>query len=309
MTSESTMQVANAPCSYGAFENTVDVYPNVPAPIGLLDDVQDAGYVGIDLGPLGYLGDISGLPNRLHDRGLSLAGGYFAIEFNSDGDIFSAERERFDQLLDIFDAAAVSGAPLPRPTLADAGSATRAAQPGRAQTDRSLGWDERGWARFAQALARFVDHSRGRGFEPTFHPHTATFVEAPWEIDRVLECSDVGLCLDTGHLLLAGGDPVAAARDWGGRLNHVHLKDADLAVVRQIVEDRAPVEEIWRRRAFCRLGAGDVALDEVIDALRANDYAGWLVVEQDIFPDSDTAVPDAIRDQILNREFLSERGI
>ena len=57
----------------------------------------------------------------------------------------------------------------------------------------------------------------------------ATYIEAQWEIERLLEISDVGLCLDTGHLLLGRGDPVTAVRDWGARINQVHLKDAKLA--------------------------------------------------------------------------------
>ena len=48
--------VANAPVSYGAFEITVGHDPNVPDGISVLDQVAAAGYAGIDLGPVGYLG-------------------------------------------------------------------------------------------------------------------------------------------------------------------------------------------------------------------------------------------------------------
>src|SRR5690242_4884509 len=112
------MAVANAPCSYGAFEITVGVDPNVPAALTLLDAVSDAGYSGIDLGPLGYLGDADELPARLHDRGLALAGGYFEIAF-SDPTALDDELGRLDRLLDVLDAAA-NGGPPARPTLADA---------------------------------------------------------------------------------------------------------------------------------------------------------------------------------------------
>src|SRR5439155_830768 len=75
---------------------------------------------------------------------------------------------------------------------------------------------------------------RERGYVPTFHHGTGTHVEAPWEIERVLEDTSIGLCLDTGHLLLGGGDPVRAIREWRGRINHFHLKDARLQVVEGI---------------------------------------------------------------------------
>ena len=261
------MTVANAPCSYGAFEITVGVDPNVPSALTLLDEVTEAGYSGIDLGPVGYLGNVDELPVRLRDRGLALAGGYFQIEFN-DPTRLPDELLQLDRLLDVFDAAADGGPPA-RPTLADAGSETRLAQPGRAQADHSLGWDDAGWARFADSMAQVAERCRDRGYEPTFHPHTATYVEAPWEIEQLLALTDVGVCLDTGHLLVGGGDPVQAVRDWADRINHVHLKDAKLDVVRGIVDDRAPVRAIWERRAFCRLGTGDIPLDDVLEKLRA----------------------------------------
>jgi inosose dehydratase len=300
------MVVANAPCSYGAFEITVGIDPNVPPGVELLEAVSDAGYRGIDLGPLGYLGDSQNLPERLHSRDLSLAGGYFEVAF-SEPERLSDELGRLDQLLDVFDAAE-NGGPPARPTLADAGSESRQAYPGRAQGDHSLGWDDAGWARFADAMARLLERCRARGYEPTFHPHTATYVEAPWEIDRLLAVTDASVCLDTGHLLIGGGDPVQAVRDWGARINHVHLKDARLGVIGEIVADRAPVRAIWERGAFCRLGSGDVALDDVLAQLRAHDYQGWLVVEQDILPDpGDPGKP--VTDQQLNREYLRERGL
>jgi inosose dehydratase len=300
------MAVANAPCSYGAFEITVGVDPNVPPGLTLLDEVTRAGYRGIDLGPLGYLGSVDELPARLRDRGLSLAGGYFQIEFN-DPTQLPDELVQLDLLLDVFDAAA-NGGPPARPTLADAGSESRLAQPGRAQADRSLGWDDAGWARFADSMAQVVERCRDRGYEPTFHPHTATYVEAPWEIERLLSVTDVGVCLDTGHLLVGGGDAVQAVRDWGDRINHVHLKDAKLDVIHGIVEDRAPVRSIWERRAFCRLGTGDIPLADVLESLSAQHYRGWLVVEQDIFPDPD-APDQPVVDQQHNREFLRTRGL
>jgi inosose dehydratase len=300
------MVVANAPCSYGAFEITVGVDPNVPPGDELLAAVSDAGYSGIDLGPLGYLGTADDLPARLRARDLALAGGYFEVAF-SEPDRLDDELARLDRLLDVFDVSA-NGGPPARPTLADAGSESRRNYPGRAQGDPSLGWDDAGWARFADAMARLVERCRARGYEPTFHPHTATYIEAPWEIDRLLSVTDASVCLDTGHLLIGGGDPVQAVRDWGARINHVHLKDAKLAVIDEIVADRAPVRAIWERGAFCRLGTGDVAIDQVLEQLRAHEYRGWLVVEQDILPDpSDPGKP--VTDQRLNREYLRERGL
>jgi inosose dehydratase len=121
--------------------------------------------------------------------------------------------------------------------------------------------------------------------------------------------SDVGLCLETGHMLLGGGDPVAMLRDLGDRVNHVHLKDARLAVMTEIVADQAPVTEIWTREAFCALGAGDLDVDAVLAGLRTISFGGWLVVEQDILPRNAERFARAAAEQRHNRAFLAERGL
>jgi inosose dehydratase len=301
--------LANAPVSYGAFEITVGVDPNVPDPVTLLDWVSDAGYGGIDLGPVGYLGTTETLAARLRARGLGLAGGYLELPFSEPEKLPAALLE-LDALLDIFDSV-LGGSPpsrLPRPTLADAGSPLRSRYPGRAAVDPGVGLDAPGWTRLADGVAHAVDRCRERGYEPTFHHHTATYVEAQWEIERLLELTDVGLCLDTGHLLLGRGDPVKAIREWAERINQVHLKDARLARLEEIVAEAAPVEEIWRRRAFCALGDGDIDLEAVLASLADIDYTGWLVVEQDVLPDPENPSQPAL-DQQRNREYLRAHGL
>jgi inosose dehydratase len=300
------MIVANAPVSYGAFEITVGIDPHVPDPLTLLDWVHDAGYEGIDLGPLGYLGDGDTLATRLTDHRLGLAGGYLELPF-SEPDRMAAGLTELDALLDIFDTVDGDGLP-PKPTLADAGSPARARFPGRAALDPSIGLDDAGWGRFADGLARAVERCRRRGYDPTFHHHTATYIEARWEIERLLEVSDVGLCLDTGHLLLGRGDPITAIDDWAPRINQVHLKDARLDRLEEIVAEAAPVEEIWRRKAFCALGDGDIDIVRVLDGLAGIGYSGWLVVEQDVLPDPDDPEQPA-GDQTRNREYLRRYGL
>jgi inosose dehydratase len=298
--------VANAPVSYGAFEITVGVDPHVPEALTLLDWVHEAGYQGIDLGPVGYLGDVDTLGDRLRDRGLRLAGGYLELPFSEPEKLGPALAE-LELLLDVFDSTG-GAEPRPKPTLADAGSPARSRYPGRAALDHSVGLDDAAWGRFADSLAQVVARCRERGYDPTFHHHTATYIEAQWEIERLLEISDVGLCLDTGHLLLGRGDPVTAVREWGGRINQMHLKDARLAKLEEIVSEAAPVEEIWRRKAFCALGDGDIDVDGVLTALADIGYSGWLVVEQDVLPDPDDPEQPAI-DQRRNREYLRAHGL
>ena len=298
------IRVANAPCSYGAFEITVGVLPDVPDAEHVLEAIAFAGYEGTELGPPGYLGDRKTLRKRLASNGLALVGGYIPIRF-SESEHWDGDLAAMSATLDLFAAANGTEA---KAVLADAGSDERRRFPGRAATDPAIGLDDAGWGRLAEGVARAAELARGRGFEPTFHHHTATFVEAPWEIERVLELTDVGLLLDTGHLALGGGDPTKALRDWGERINHLHVKDVSNDVLAGVIADRADMWEAWRRRVFCELGSGDVDLDAFFAELARTRYAGWLVVEQDMVPQSAGDASNAEAAQSRNRSWLSEHA-
>lgn len=298
--------VANAPISWGAFELTVGQHPGVPDADRILDLLVEAGYDGIDLGPVGYLGRGDDIRTRLADRGLGLAGGYIELPF-SDHAALAGKLAELDELLDAFDEAATATGPKPKPTIADGGAPHRRTAVGRAAADRSLGLDDQQWQQWASGMAIVLDRCRARGYEPTLHPETGTFIEAPWEIDRALELTEVGLCLETGHQMVGGGDALATLGKWGDRINHVHVKDARATTIERIVRDGMPVEAIWQERAFCALGQGDVPMASILDRLATMGYEGWVVVEQDIFPGPDD--PGAAQaDQVANRELLRRHG-
>jgi len=281
----------------------------VPDAISVLDAVQRDGYEGIDLGPVGYLGSKTDLRTRLEARGLHLSGGYVAMPFSDPAGMDAAIAE-LRTMLDVFDTVKTpEHVPAPKPTLADAGSGARRSAPGRANDDRGLGLEPEGWDRLATNLQVAMRVCRERGYEPTFHHHAGTYVEAPWEIEELLARSDVGLCLDTGHLALGGGDPIRAIKDWGPRINHIHLKDIRRSVIDALIREGASMMEVWRRGAFCRLGTGDLDVDAILKGVRAIAYQGWLVVEQDMIPGPETSTDAAALDQDRNRAYLRARGL
>jgi inosose dehydratase len=280
------------------------VLPDVPEADSVLAAIASAGYAGTELGPPGYLGDRLTLRDHLEGNGLALVGGYIPIRF-SEPEHWAEDLATMAATLDLFAAAGGNEA---KAVLADGGSAERIRFPGRAEEDRSIGLDEDGWTRFAAGVAQAVELARARGFEPTFHHHTATFVEAPWEIERVLELTDLGLLLDTGHLTLGGGDPTVALRDWGSRINHIHVKDVHDDVLAGVIADGADMPEAWRRGVFCELGTGDVDLEGFFTELARSNYSGWLVVEQDMVPQSPQDAAAAEASQVRNRAWLAEHA-
>ena len=59
--------------------------------------------------------------------------------------------------------------------------------------------------------------SARHGLAVTLHSHYGTVIETDQQLWRFLEGCDTGLCLDTGHLIIGGSDPVEVARQAGER--------------------------------------------------------------------------------------------
>jgi inosose dehydratase len=293
-------RVANAPVSFGVFELS-DAPPPLTAE-EMIAAITAAGYAGIDMGPIDYLGTKHDLAERL--GGLLLAGGWVDLRY-SDPDEFEKGLPGLDDALDVFAAAPPAPEHLaPRPTIACSGTPARFARPGG--NAPGLPADE--WAGYASRVQRAADICRERGFEPAFHHHLGTFVETPDDVERLLELTDVRLCLDTGHLLLAGGDPVTALRDWSSRIEQVHIKDGDTKILAQALADGVDLRELMGRGGFAQLGEGELDLPDVVATLDEIGYQGWVIIEQDTLPGR-RSVAQNIADQAANREKLRELGL
>jgi len=142
------------------------------------------------------------------------------------------------------------------------------------------------WTQFCARLNEVAKHLRQRGVRLAFHHHMGTVVQTEAEIDRLMAATtdDVGLLLDTGHLVFAGGDPLAVARRHAQRIVHVHCKD-----VRRDVLDAALAGDRSFLRAvldsvFTVPGDGSIDFPAVLTELRRAGYQGWLVVEAEQDP-------------------------
>jgi inosose dehydratase len=113
------------------------------------------------------------------------------------------------------------------------------------------------------------------------HPHAGTVVQMRDEVRRVLDRSDVLWCLDTGHLVIGGYDPVEFASDASGRVGHVHLKDVNGDLARQVAGDELSLIDAVRAGLFGPLGQGDAPIAATVELLERDRYHGWYVLEQD----------------------------
>ncbi|NUT32100.1 MAG: TIM barrel protein [Hamadaea sp.] len=297
------MRVANAPCNFGIYSLDAPILD----PDAFLAVLAAAGYTGVDSGPIGYLGAGAQLADRLDRHGLRLAGGWVDLRFD-DPSGYADDLPGLTKALDVFTAVPVPDDRFaPRPTLACPARPQRYAAPGM-PVDPAHALPADAWPGFAARVQEAADRCRDRGLEPVFHYHLGTDVETAEEADWLLELTDVSICLDTGHLLLAGGDPVAAVRRWGHRIRQVHVKDADLSAHTAVRESGGDLAALVRAGGFCALGEGDVEMLAVVSELRRAGYEGWLVVEQDA-PAQGQNLDRIIADQRANRARLAEMGV
>jgi inosose dehydratase len=126
---------------------------------------------------------------------------------------------------------------------------------------------------------------------------------------RVLNGSTIGLCLDTGHLLIGGSDPVAIATYWSSRIAHVHAKDVNLALAEKVRSGELTYQQAVREGIYVPLGRGDVDFHTILAKLNESGFTGWYVMEQDtILPaePTDEGPLAAVRESIAFLKSLSK---
>lgn len=272
-----TIKVGNAPVSWGVME--VAGWGEQIAYAKVLDEIAEAGYAGTELGPYGYLPtEPKELTAELTARQLQLVASFVPIP------LAHPERhdEGYQEAMKVAQLLSQSGARLI--VLADEMSKARMAVSGRVDEERD-GMSDAQWEGAAEILNRIAAACSQLGLASVFHHHGGTFVETPKEIARLCETTDpdlLGLCLDTGHYMFGGGDPVDAVRTYAARIRHLHLKDVQLPVLEAARRDEVGFLEAVRRGVFCELGEGAVDLKTVINEVTAGGYSEWAIVEQDV---------------------------
>ena len=112
----------------------------------------------------------------------------------------------------------------------------------------------------------------------------------------------LAICLDTGHSLYAGFDPVDFFRRHSRRVRYIHLKDLDKTILQRSIAQRIGFYEACARGVFCNLGRGAMDFAAFREALRDARYEGWSTVEQDRGP---LSVQSSFADARANLEFLA----
>jgi inosose dehydratase len=157
-----------------------------------------------------------------------------------------------------------------------------AAIPSAGAFEQTVDLDQAGWGELFGNLRRAEDICARHGLTAVVHPHFGTVIETDEQLRRFLEGCETGLCLDTGHLIIGGSDPLEVAEGAADRVKHVHLKDVDRGVARRLGAREIGFKEAAQEEAFRPLGEGDVDVARLLEILDRSGYSGWYVLEQDI---------------------------
>lgn len=277
------MKIAGAPISWGVCEVPGWGY-QLPAE-RVLREMREVGLTATEFGPDGFLPS----DELLETAGLRAIGGFVPVILHDPGHEPVLDLDRF--------------------VAAGADTLVLAAATGQDGYDTRPQLDTEGWQRLLTNLDTLDAQARKRGIKAVLHPHVGTMVEQTAEVERVLDGSGIGICLDTGHLLIGGTDPVDLARRAGDRIAHVHAKDVDDHIAAQVRAGQRTYTDAVSAGMYRPIGDGDVDFVEVAAALRRHDYDGWWVLEQDTIlqrePDDEGPVRDVRRSADRLREILS----
>ena len=259
-------RLAGAPISWGICE--VRGWGYQMRPERVLAEIREAGLLATELGPPGYLpADPASVARLLAAAGLELAAGFVSPVLHRP----ELTDRAIDELSQVASAVAEAGGHV-LVVAAAAGSGYDARQT----------LDKPAWSALLAGLTRAQEIAGRHDLELAFHPHAGTVIESAEDVGRLLELTDAGLCLDTGHLLIGGVDPVQLAATAGSRVRHVHLKDVDGLLVRRVRSGDLPYSDAVRQGLFRPLDTGVVDVRALVRHCEAAGYRGWYVLEQDV---------------------------
>ncbi|MDE9587990.1 myo-inosose-2 dehydratase [Xenorhabdus bovienii] len=142
------------------------------------------------------------------------------------------------------------------------------------------------WQEYGEKLTAFARYTQSKGVQIAYHHHMGTVIESAEDVDDLMEHTgeEVGLLLDTGHLTFAGDDPLAVAKRWCTRINHVHCKDIRPEVLKDVKNRKTSFLDAVLSGVFTVPGDGCVDYPAIFNVLKASHYDGWLVVEAEQDP-------------------------
>jgi inosose dehydratase len=257
-------RIAGAPISWGVCE--VPGWGYQLDSDKVLTEMRELGLAATELGPDGFLpADPAELTAVLDRYELQAVGGFTPVLLHEAG---HDPLPGVESLLDAYTAARAEVLVLAAVTGADGYDS-------RPQLDND------GWKTLLHNLDRLYETAAARGIRAVLHPHVGTMIENGDDVTRVLDGSRIPLCLDTGHLLIGGTDPMELARAAADRINHAHLKDVHADHAARVQAGDLTYTQAVAQGMYTPLGTGDVDISGIVSHLLSHGFDGWFTLEQD----------------------------
>jgi inosose dehydratase len=307
---EVSITITTAPCCWGVddIEN-----PNLPPWERVLDEVQAAGFGGMELGPHGYIPpELDQVTAALKKRGLFIVAGTIFDDLVSPSNretLLRHTHEICSFITRLPAPASANGERFPSPylTVMDWGHDERDFAAGHSDRAPRLSEKERaGTIANITAIAELATSKYG--VRPVIHPHAGGYIEFADEIEQV--AADIppelaGFCIDTGHTFYAGMDPIHILERYADRVDYIHFKDIDIAVFRRIIGERIRFFEACAQGVMCPIGKGVINYPALRDCLKRIGYQGYITVEQERDPRN---VEGTLSDVKESRDYLKRVG-
>ena len=282
-------RVAGAPISWGVSE--VPGWGFQLDADRVLTEMRDLGLAATEFGPDGFLeSSPRARAAQLGSYGLQAVGGFLPVLLHD------PQHDPLPEINRFIDGCLATGAHV----------VVLAAFTGVEGYDARPVLDDAGWETLLGNLDAIAERASARGIVAALHPHVGTMVETGPETERVLAGSEIGLCVDTGHLLVGGADPVAMTAAHPERVVHVHLKDVDASLAARVRAGDTTFGEAVREGMFRPLGAGDVDIAGMVRILENSGYDGWYVLEQDVMLGERPAGEGPLADARASLAYLTE---
>ncbi|CDR09719.1 sugar phosphate isomerase/epimerase family protein [Streptomyces iranensis] len=271
------IRVGSAPDSWGVWFPDDD--QQVPWQ-RFLDEVTEAGYEWIELGPYGYLPtDPARLTEETGRRGLTVSAGTVFTSLHRGPEVWDATWEHVSQVAELTRAMNAKHLVVIPSFWRDDKTAELIEPP-------TLSAEQ--WRHLSTGMERLGREVRERfGLDIVVHPHADTHIDTEENVARFLDATDadlVNLCLDTGHYAYCGGDSVKLIETYGERIGYLHLKQVDPEILADVVKNQVPFGPAVQRGVMCEPPHGIPELGPVLTAAQNLDVDLFAIVEQDMYP-------------------------